>query len=212
MQTFILRQNAERFRARLKQAVDAGEREQLRVMLSAVERELALVQAQEAGAGAPPWPIGATESLEAARARLIADFRARFEGAAQLAYLIDPGPGLRFAAVNAAFEQATGLTRDQVEGEPLFVLFPDNPDEANAEGVWLAYASMRKVAETGRPDAMPVMRYDVRNAEGDYVERHWRQENAPVFNEDRRLVFLLHVVEEVTDEVTKGRDEAAKPD
>jgi PAS domain-containing protein len=209
MQIFILQQNAARFRARLSEARDEDERGRLQAMLSTVERELALLDAQRSGAGAPPWPIGGREGLEASRARLTADFRQRFEHAPQVAYLIDPGPGLCFVAVNAAFEQATDLMRSQIEGEPLFSLFPDNPDEANADGTWLTYASMRKVAETGRPDPMPVMRYDVRNAEGVFVERYWRQVNSPLFNEDGRLIFLLHQVDEVTEAVLKGAISAA---
>ncbi len=209
MQGFILQQNAERLRARLDDTRDTEDRDRLRTMLSTVERELALFEARQTGAGAPPWPIGARERLEARRVRLIADFRQRFEHSPHVAYLIDPAPGLLFAAVNAAFEQAAGLSRAQVEGQPLFTLFPENPDEKNADGTWLIYASMRKVAETGRPDPMPVVRYDVRNAEGVYVERYWRHLNAPVFDEDGRLLFLQHVADEVTEEVLSGRISAA---
>ncbi|HEY3948997.1 PAS domain-containing protein [Phenylobacterium sp.] len=209
MQNFILRQNAERYRARLAGASDPGERDRLRVMLSTVERELALLEAQNAGAGAPPWPIGGRARMEAAQARLIAEFRRRFEDAPQIAYLIDPAPGLCFVAVNAALEAATGLSRQAMEGQPLFALFPDNPDEANADGTWLIYASMRKVAETQQPDPMPVMRYDVRDAEGVFAERYWRHLNSPVFDETGRLVFLQHLVDEVTEEVMSGRMSAA---
>lgn len=208
MQDFILRQNAERFRARLSETRGEDERAKLQVMLATVERELALLEAYESGAR-PRWPVGDAATLEASRARLIADFRREFEDCAQVAYLIDPGPGLRFVTVNAAFGLATGLPREQVEGQPLFLLFPDNPEEANANGAWQVFASMRRVAETGQPDAMPVMRYDVRNAEGVYQERHWRQLNRPLFSADGRLVLLLHTVDEVTDEVLSGRAPAA---
>lgn len=205
MQTFILQQNAERLRVRLADTPDSDQQERLQVMLSTVERELALLEAQETGAGAPPWPIGGRERLAANRTRLIADFRQRLERSSQVAYLIDPGPGLCFAAVNAAFERATGLPRDQVEGCPLFTLFPDNPDDAKADGTWLMYASMRKVAETGRADPMPVVRYDVRDAGGVFVERYWRHLNTPVFDEDGRLIFLQHLADEVTEDVLSGR-------
>lgn len=209
MQDFILRQNAERLRGRLAQAADPRDRDRLRIMLSTVERELALYEAQAAGAGARPWPIGGEAQHGADRERLVAEFRAGYEAWPQIAYLIDPAPGLIFAAVNAAFEAATSLPRERIEGQPLFTLFPDNPDEANADGTWLIYASMRRVAETGQPDHMAPMRYDVRDADGAFVERYWRHTNTRLFNADGRLVFLHHLVDEVTQEALSGRSSAA---
>jgi PAS domain-containing protein len=208
VQQFILQQNAERFRARLAEAKDPGECDRLRVMLSTVERELALYEAQAQGAGRRRWPIGAEAQHQADRARLIAEFRARFEAWPKIAYLIDPAPGLIFVAVNAALEQATSLSRGQIEGQPLFALFPDNPDDANADGTWQIYASMRKVAETGQPDHVAPVRYDVRDAQGVFVERYWRHANAPLFNADGRLVFLQHLVDEVTEEVLSRKRSA----
>jgi PAS domain S-box-containing protein len=209
VQQFILQQNAERFRARLAEASDPGDRGRLQAMLSTVERELALLEAFEAGAGAPPWPIGASEDLKTSRARLIKEFRNQFEASPQVAYLIDPAPGLNFVDVNPVFELTTGLSRQQVIGQPLFMLFPDNPGEANADGTAHIYASLRRVTDTGLPHTMPILRYDVRDADGVFVERHWRAVNAPLHNQAGRLIFLLHVVDEVTDQVLKTRSSAA---
>ncbi|THD58874.1 PAS domain-containing protein [Phenylobacterium sp.] len=205
MQKFILQQNVERFRTRLAEASNPTDRRRLRTMLSAVERELALLEASEAGVDSPPWPIGDSEGLAAERARLIAEFRGRFGASPQVAYLIDPAPGLEFVDVNPAFEQATGLSRDQVVGQALFMLFPDNPSEANADGTSHLYASLRRVASTGLPDAMPTLRYDVRDADGVFVERHWQAVNTPLSNAGGRLIFLRHTVDEVTDQVIGKR-------
>jgi PAS domain S-box-containing protein len=209
VQRFILQQNIDRFRARMAGSVDEGDRRRVQAMLATVERELALLEAAEAGARAPPWPIGAKESLAASQAGFVADFNRELAVSQQVAYLIDPAPGLNFVEVNAAFEAATGLLRDEVVGRPLFMMFPDNPDQTNADGVSNIYASLRKVADTGRPHSMAVLRYDVRNAEGVFVERYWRPVNSPLHNEDGRLIYLLHIVDEVTDEILKARASAA---
>ncbi|HLZ75017.1 PAS domain-containing protein [Phenylobacterium sp.] len=209
MQRFVLQQNAERYRARLAEAKDPGERDRLTVMLSTVERELALYAAEAEGVGARPWPIGAQAQLAADRARLTGEFRAKFEDWPQVAYLIDPAPGLSFVAVNTAFEQATSLSRHQIEGQPLFTLFPDNPNDATADGTWQIYASMRRVAETGQPDHMAPMRYDVRDADGAFVKRYWRHANTALFNAAGRLIFLQHLVDEVTEQVIQARSSAA---
>jgi PAS domain S-box-containing protein len=205
VQRFILQQNIDRFRIRMAGAADDGDRRRVQTMLATVERELALLEAAEAGAGAPPWPIGAAETLKASRAAIIDDFRRQLTDSAHVAYIIDPAPGLNFVEVNPAFEAATGLTRDEVVGRPLFMMFPENPGEEGAGGVSQIYASLRRVAETGRPHAMPVLRYDVRNADGVFMERHWRAANTPLHNEDGRLIYLMHIVDEVTDEVLKAR-------
>ncbi|HEY0435573.1 MAG TPA: PAS domain-containing protein, partial [Phenylobacterium sp.] len=126
MQRFVLRENAKRFRDRLAEASDEAERRQLTTMLATVERELALLEAAEAGVGARPWPVGSASELEASRAVFVADFRRDLGQSARIAYLIDPAPGLAFVEVNAAFEQATGLSRADVIGRPLFTLFPEN--------------------------------------------------------------------------------------
>jgi hypothetical protein len=106
--------------------------------------------------------------------------------------------------VNRAFEAAAGVTREAAAGQPIFGLFPDNPDDPNADGVSQLYASLRKVAETGLPHAMAVQRYDVRDGGGDYVERHWRPVNSPLHDEAGRLIFLLHIVEEVTADIRRS--------
>jgi PAS domain S-box-containing protein len=168
-----------------------------------------LLDAAEAGVGARPWPIGGAEDLKASRAAIVEEFRREFGGSSQVAYIIDPAPGLNFVEVNPAFEAATRLTRDEVLGRPLFTIFPDNPGDEGAEGVAHLYASLRKVATTGRPHAMPVLRYDVRDAKGLFVERHWRPVNTPLHNEDGRLIYLMHIVDEVTDEVVRARDRAS---
>jgi hypothetical protein len=53
---------------------------------------------------------------------------------------------------------------------------------------------------------MTLQRYDVRDARGMFVERHWRPSNTPIFAENGQLLYVLHQVQEVTDEVLAARD------
>ncbi|MDA9408175.1 hypothetical protein XH80_15985 [Bradyrhizobium sp. CCBAU 45384] len=109
--------------------------------------------------------------------------------------LLDPGPGLRIVDINPAYANATLTDRDSIVGRSLFEVFPDNPDEPLADGVSNLYASLRTVAQTGQPHAMAVQRYDIRDADGTFVERHWQPINSPIRDGDGRLAFLLHHVE-----------------
>jgi hypothetical protein len=60
---------------------------------------------------------------------------------------------------------------------------------------------LKTVAQTGRPHAMAVQRYDIRDPTGAFVERHWQPINMPIHDAQGRLMFLLHHVEDVTDQV-----------
>jgi len=203
VQRFVLLENIKLLTKRLALVTTDEDRQRVRTILTAMERELTLLDSAETGALS-----GGGVDDAAIQAELIARFRATFEDWPQIAYLIDPAPGLHFVAVNAAFEEATGLTRDRIEGQPLFSLFPDNPDDPSAHGAWMIFASMRKVAETGQADHMAPFRYDVRDAEGVFVERYWRHANTPVFDADGRLVFLQHLADEVTEEILNARRSA----
>jgi PAS domain-containing protein len=115
--------------------------------------------------------------------------------------LLDPDPGLRIVDINDAYARATFTRRSDVVGRSLFDIFPDNPDDALADGVSNLYASLRTVVKTGQPHAMAVQRYDIRNPDGEFVERHWQPINSPIRDGDGVLIYLLHHVEDVTAEV-----------
>ena len=63
------------------------------------------------------------------------------------------------------------------------------------------YSTLRIVTRTGRPHVMAIQRYDIRDPNGQFVERHWQPINTPIHDNDARLIFLLHHVEDVTDVV-----------
>lgn len=121
--------------------------------------------------------------------------------------LLDPGPGLRIVDINDAYAEATFISRSEVVGKSLFEIFPDNPADPLADGVSNLFTSLRTVARTGQPHAMAIQRYDIRNPAGEFVERHWQPINTPIHDRDRRLILLLHHVEDVTNQVLSSSPE-----
>jgi PAS domain-containing protein len=111
--------------------------------------------------------------------------------------LVDAGPGLTIVDINGAFEALSMQSRAEAVGRPLFEVFPDNPAERTADGVSNLYASLKTASETGRPHAMAVQRYDIKNADGNWLERWWRAVNIPIFDAEMRLMYLLQQVERV---------------
>ncbi len=129
----------------------------------------------------------------------VLDFRAIFENTPGL-YLV-LAPDLTIVAVNDAYAQATMTVRENILGRGLFDVFPDNPNELGASGVSNLRASLQRVLKYGRPDAMPVQKYDVRRPAsegGDFEERYWSPLNTPVLDKAGRVHWIIHRVEDVT--------------
>lgn len=127
------------------------------------------------------------------------DFRAIFNGTPGL-YLV-LAPDLTIVAVNDAYARATMTVREDIVGRGIFDVFPDNPDDLNANGVGNLRASLERVLRFGRADAMPVQKYDVRRpaAEGGgFEERYWSPLNTPVLDASGNVAWIVHRVEDVT--------------
>ncbi len=128
------------------------------------------------------------------------DFRALFESAPGL-YLV-LAPDFSIVAASDAYLQATLTKREDILGRGIFEVFPDNPADANATGVANLRESLERVLKERRPDSMAIQKYDVRrpSAEGFVFEEHyWSPRNSPVFDEEGRVAYILHRVEDVTE-------------
>lgn len=125
-----------------------------------------------------------------------------------------PGVALLLAADSPKFTMlatsderlaATMTTRAETIGRPLFEVFPDaNPDNPEASGVGNLRNSLETVLRTGVAHRMPVQRYDLRRPDGTWEERHWQPVNVPVRGADGGVTFLLHHVQDVTDQVVRA--------
>ena len=139
---------------------------------------------------------------------LLPDFRALFETAPNH-YLV-LSPDLIIAAVSDAYCRATRTDRDRIVGRPLFDVFPDNPNDPAATGVSNLRASLERVLQLRRPDAVPVQKYDIPRPEsegGGFEERYWAQLNVPVFDASGEVAWILHRAEDVT-EITRLQEKA----
>jgi PAS domain-containing protein len=199
MQQFILEQNIAHFETLLIGAADPVLQNTLRSLLSSSKRDLAILNSKLAGADMSPLEQCRRKFID--REAVLSAVRPVFDNAPHPYMLLDPGPGLRIVDINEAYAHATLITRADVVGKLLFDVFPDNPDDALADGVSNLFASLRFVAQTSQPHAMAVQRYDIRDPNGSFVERHWQPVNTPVCDNEGRLVFILHHVEDVTDGV-----------
>jgi two-component system sensor kinase FixL len=125
------------------------------------------------------------------------DYRAIFDAAPGLYLLLDRE--LTIITANQAYCRATMTDVSRIAGRPLFEIFPDNPGDPNADGVRNLKASLERVLRDKQPDAMPVQKYDIRNADGEFEERHWSPLNTPVIGRGGEVAFIIHRVEDVTE-------------
>lgn len=202
MQRFICEQNIAHFEKLLNETKDPVQRRTLEALLLSARRNLSLLESKLSGAEASPLEARLRRHGEAGA--ILEQFKPEFEASAHPYMLIDPGPGLRIVDINDAYARATFTRRDDVVGQSLFEIFPDNPDDSLADGVANLFTSLRTVVKTNQPHAMAVQRYDIRDLNGNFVERHWLPINSPIHDGDGILIYLLHHVEDVTAEVTSA--------
>ncbi len=142
------------------------------------------------------------------------DFEGLFEAAPGCFLVLDPRWNI--VAVSDAYLHATMTRRDDILGRYLFDVFPDNPDDPTADGVANLSASLERVAGTLAPDTMADQHYDIRRPDdrgGGFEVRHWRPVNWPVLDAAGALAYIIHRVEDVTDQVDAERElEVARHD
>lgn len=128
------------------------------------------------------------------------DFRALFEQAPALFLVLLPSPRFTIVGVSDEYLRATMTTR-AIVGRDLFDVFPDNPDDPNADGERNLRASLDRVIRERKPDSMPTQKYDIRKPEsegGGFEERFWRPLNSPVLGARGEVAWIVHRVEDVT--------------
>lgn len=126
------------------------------------------------------------------------DFRLLFESSPDLYLILNAN--LEIVAVSNAYARATLTRREDILGKGIFQVFPDNPDDPTAEGVRNLRISLVRVLQSGKPDTMPVQKYDIPRLDGvGFEERYWSPMNIPIFGKDGNVVYVLHRAEDLTD-------------
>jgi len=127
-------------------------------------------------------------------------FRRLFENSPSR-YLVLDEMDFQVVAVSEAYLAATMTRRDEILGRSLFDVFPDDPEDPDADGVRNLRASLGRVKSERRADVMAVQRYPIRrpHAEGgQFEERWWSVINTPIFSEQDELIYIIHRAEDVT--------------
>jgi PAS domain S-box-containing protein len=138
------------------------------------------------------------------------DYQSLFD-ASPTPFIVVAPPDWIIVAANDARLRVTGTTREEQIGRPLFDVFPDDPNDPQADGVRNLTASLKRVVATKATDIMAVQRYAVRGPDGRFIERWWTPVNSPVLDEHGEVGLIIHRVEDVT-EVMRLRGDAEARD
>ena len=103
---------------------------------------------------------------------------------------------LRIVWMNDAYLMATMREREEILGQEMFEAFPSDPD---SESFKLLDGSLRKVLETGEPDEIALIRYDIRKPDGSMDVRYWSATHTPFLDEDGQVDHLLQHTVDVTE-------------
>ncbi len=156
--------------------------------------------------------IDRTTQLEAANVKLSrsrAVFKNIFESLPG-SYLVLT-PELEIVTASDAYLTGTMTKRADLVGRDFFEVFPDNPDDLDANGTSNLRASLDRVRKTAMVDIMPIQKYDIRRPDGRFEERYWSPVNSPLLGVDRQVEYLIHRVEDVTEFVRQKSIQASDP-
>ena len=118
-------------------------------------------------------------------------------------------PDLRYAGMNKAYLDAVGATREQLVGRPIFDVFTSDPTPEGQDNQRQLRTSFEKVASTGQPDHLALIRYAIPVKGQDGVERmqekFWSATHTPIHAADGSLAYILQHTNDVTELVLLRR-------
>lgn len=128
------------------------------------------------------------------------DFQKIFEFTPSLYLILSPELNILYA--NKSYEEATMKKKEEMIGCNLFDVFPDNPDDKNANGVSTLSNSLHLALKNKKKHTMAVQKYDIQRPDGIFEVRYWSPMNIPVLNSKNEIECIIHRVEDVTEFVS----------
>ncbi|REL29140.1 PAS domain S-box protein [Rhodohalobacter sp. SW132] len=111
-------------------------------------------------------------------------------------------PDFTIYEVNDAHLRFTGLKRENIVGKKMFDIFPGSTEKGLSDSARSLKGSFEKVLYTGESDQLETLRYDIEMPDtGEFVERHWKITNTPVFDESGKIIFIANSAKDVTKRV-----------
>jgi serine phosphatase RsbU (regulator of sigma subunit) len=127
------------------------------------------------------------------------DYRAVFDALPNPCALLSPE--LTVLDVNAAYPVVVGRSRRELLGRELVDVLPLGALESLHDATHRIRDSLQRALATGRPEVLPVQRFDVRTdtaAATPFVTRYWISTATPITDANHAVIALLHKIQDVT--------------
>jgi signal transduction histidine kinase len=127
--------------------------------------------------------------------------------------LLPDAPRFTIVTFNETRAEQT-FTRQEHIGMGIFEAFPDNPDDPQANGVSMLNTSLQTVLKEKKTHQMAVQKYDIPTADRlGFEERYWLPKNIPVLDDKGDIIYIIHHVQDVSEQVfAEKRENAARRD
>ncbi|WP_051935712.1 PAS domain-containing protein [Salegentibacter sp. Hel_I_6] len=114
-------------------------------------------------------------------------------------------PKFTIIEVNRSFEKASGVGKEQLLGKGIFEAF--GGESLGEESIDILSASLENALNSGEPDHIPEIRYDLPDPEtGVLIKKIFQCDNIPINNSKGRTKFILHRVRDITDMVARDKE------
>ena len=102
---------------------------------------------------------------------------------------------MRIRGVNAAYEAVSMQRHQDIVGEILFEVFPEDPGDAQASGSTQVRRSIDNALRDRNTDSMPIYRYDIRDPQDpdNFIPRLWTTTHTSVHDETHQYGILEQV-------------------
>ena len=106
---------------------------------------------------------------------------------------------------NQAHADMAMVRRKDVIGKKLLDAFPDNSEQFKKTGKSELLESIRKVAKTGKADTVPVLSYDIKDHDNNFVTKFWEVTHSPVVS-GTKVVAVIQQTKDITEGVLAERE------
>ncbi|OLY91222.1 hypothetical protein BUE76_04380 [Cnuella takakiae] len=115
--------------------------------------------------------------------------------------LLPDAPVFTIVAATNDYYKTSGRTAEELIGKGVFEAFPAPPQDPGHAGMQQLHTSLNNVIRQKIPDRMPMIRYDIVNADGSFDERYWLVVTKPVLGGNEEVLYIIHTVEEMTSQL-----------
>ena len=100
---------------------------------------------------------------------------------------------------NNAYLASTNSTREALVGQPVFVVFPQNPTDSTSKSIEKTILSFEEMIRTKKPHTITKYRYDIPiSGTTEFEERYWTTTHTPILDEAGEVAYFIHSPQDVT--------------